>query len=76
MSRTHSQPKNKSKNIAYDQQAGKSSTSKKDHHLIDIIPQLFWIHNDVCKYINLPLRHYVGGMDGRVKLEVRHKPPN
>ena len=25
------------------------------HHLIDIIPQLFWIHNDVCKYINLPL---------------------
>ena len=63
MSRTHSQPKNKSKNIAYDQQAGKSSTSKKDHHLIDIIPQLFWIHNDLCKYINLPLRQYVGGMD-------------
>jgi hypothetical protein len=36
---------------------------QKDHHLIDIIPQLFWIHNDLCKYINLPLRQYVGGMD-------------
>ena len=60
MSRTHSQPKIKSINFAYELQAGKSSALKKDNTLIDLIPQLFWLNNETDEYLNLPMRQYLG----------------
>ena len=63
MSRIQSQPKIKFKNFAYEHEAGKTAISKNDSLLIDSIPQLFWLHSHVCKYLNLPLRQYLGVMN-------------
>lgn len=62
MPRTHSQPKTEFINFAYDNQAGENSITKINDFLIDSIPQLVWIHNDTVRYLNLPLRQYLGVM--------------